>query len=308
MRWRLWLGFAGLCLLSGSAWLLDEVAKPIFSGPAHVAVHYGLLAVVFGLVSLKPGRRARTSGRILFRVALAGVLLFGLPIIMNSAAAGKVSGLDGVLVFCLVPAMVVFLSAQSVSGFGESESPLRLLLPALAGLGGAALILPFTLPPRMAGKLWLLGIVVSAMLSAWAAIQLHPILQGVNLFRALAILCASAAGSCWLFTHHGIAPVGVPSGRQLIQEAARVLLLDAPVLLLVVSLLRRLNPVAFSVRLLLIPLVTIIESYLIERPQVGWTTLAGALLMASGAFVLLLAQEPGDAQVASLRRGEGTIH
>ena len=296
MKGRLWLGFAGLCLLSGSVWLLDEVAPPVFGGPAQVAIHDGFLAGVFGLLSLKFGGRERTSARMVFELVLAGVALLGLPAIVGAGAAGKVSSLDGVLVFCMVPAIVVFLTAQRVSGFGDTESPLRLLLPALAGLGGAALILPFTLPQTTAGKLWLIAIVASASFSAWAAIRMHRLLQGMNMLRAAAVLCASAAILSWTFAAHAITLSAVPDARLLWLEAARILGIDAPVMLLTVYLLGGVNPVAFSGRFLLITLVTIVESYVIERPQVEWTTFAGAVLMAGAAMVLLRPEEPGDAR------------
>jgi hypothetical protein len=294
MKTRSSLGFAALCLLSGSGWMIDQFYPPVLNGPARVAVQDGLLALLFfTAASLKEPRR-RLKREQIFELGWAGAALLAVPAVVGAGASGQVADLDGVLCYAAVPAIVVFLLSQYSSGFGAEESPLRLLVPALAGLGGAALILPFALPPTLAGKMWLLVIVASASVSAYAAIRLHRALtDGVLLWQS-SILCSAAAVVAASFWRVGYASVGPVAVSSVVVEVLRTLLLDAPMLLLLVYLLRAMPPAAISTRLLLIPLVTIVESYLIERPPTEWTTFAGMILMAAAAYWLLSTAEPED--------------
>ena len=132
-----------------------------------------------------------------------------------------------------------------------------------------------------------MAIVLSAILSAAAAIRLHRLLARVNVLRALAILCAAAATVSAFAYQVGYAPVSDWTHAQIIAEALRCIFLEAPMLFLFVYLLREMNPIAISCRYHLIPLVTIVESYLIERPHAAWTTYAGVLLMAVSATILI---------------------
>ena len=72
-------------------------------------------------------------------------------------------------------------------------------------------------------------------------------------------------------------------------EAARCLLVDGPVLLLTVWLLREMTPVRFAARYLVVPLVTIVEGFLLVRPAWNWTMGAGFVLLAGGCAGLLRA-------------------
>ena len=289
MTRRVWFGFALLCVLSGSGWALDDVAPGLLHGLLRVAVHDGVLAVVFGTASLLGARQAARGWRFWGKVGLGAVLIFAVPQILFAAAGGHVAGTTELLIFLLVPAVVVFVVAQQADSRGANENPLRPLAPALAGLGGAALMLPFDWPASLAGRLWVMAVVASAVLVGVAAVRLHTLLRGVGVWRGAAVIFGASsiavAAFCWVDWS------GNPgwSGGIAVGEVVRLIVVEAPILLLTVWLLREMAPVRFSARALLVPLVMIVEGYVVERPSVGWTTALGVVLLAGGAVGLLRA-------------------
>ena len=284
MKPRTALAFAALCLLSGSAWMIDQFYPEILSGPLRTAAHDGFLAILFALASLR-SRRKRLTQRLWLELALCGIALFALPIILATGSGGKVASLTIILISTSIPAIVVFLTAQTV--FGGDDNPMRLLLPALCGLGGASLLLPFTWPVSLSGEVWFIAIILSAILSALAAIHLHRILPRAGILHALTVLCVSAAIASALCYRVGYSPILAWTHTQLLIELLRTLILEAPIFFLLIYLIREMNPIAISARYVLIPLITIIESYLVERPHAEWTTFVGVLLMAFSAAILI---------------------
>jgi hypothetical protein len=101
--------------------------------------------------------------RAVAKLAAGAVFMFALPEIVLAGASAHVTQSTEVLVFMLVPAVVVFWLGQQSAAFGADGGSLRGLVPALSGLGGAALILPFSLPSSWMGRLWLAALVVSAI-------------------------------------------------------------------------------------------------------------------------------------------------
>ncbi len=207
-----------------------------------------------------------------------------LPTVTAAHAGEHLSPFTEALVFALTPVPVIFFVSQRAAGFGAQESPLGLLTPALAGVAGAALLLPFHLPSSGAGRTWLLALLVTAAASAWAAVQLHRQLAGMPVLRAAAIFSASifllSAPLSFGQTAHISSAIRA--------ELLHTLLFDGPVTLLTVWLLRELSPVAFSSRCLLSIFITIVEGYLLLRPETSWTTALGLLLLlSSGAWLLV---------------------
>jgi drug/metabolite transporter (DMT)-like permease len=290
MTRRRWFGFAALCVLSGSGWALDEVAPGLLRGLVRMAVHDGLLAIAFGAFSFRDRGRVKRGAKFWVALALTAVAMFAVPQILFAAAGGHVAGTTVLLVFMLVPAVVVFGVAQQGAAFGGRESPLRFLAPALAGLLGAVLMLPFDWPPSSVGRGWLVAIVLSAVLAGLAAVRLYRLLDGVGVLRGAAVMFGAsslaAVAFCWVDWS------GNPgwSGRIAMGEVVRLVVAEAPILLLTVWLLREMQPIRFSARVLMIPLVMIVEGYVIERPPVDWTTGLGVVLLAGGAAGLLRAE------------------
>jgi drug/metabolite transporter (DMT)-like permease len=283
------LAFGALCLLSGSAWMIDEFYPEILTGPTHTAAHDGLLAILFALANLR-SRREGLTPRLWLELALCGIALFALPTVLATGSGGQVASLTIILISMSIPAIIVFLAAQASAA--ADDNPLRLLLPALAGLGGASLLLPFTWPVSFAGQAWLIAIILSAVLSAFAAIRLHRLLAQTGILRAIAILCASAAIASVLCYRIGYNPVPVWTNTQLLVEVFRCLFLEAPFFFLLIYLLREMHPIAISARYVLIPLITMVESYLIERPHTTWNFYVAVIFMAFSVFALIRTPRP----------------
>ena len=241
----------------------------MFIGLPRTALHNGLLALVcFGWALRRRDRSPAPCA--VAKLAAGAVFLFALPEIVLAGASDHVTQSTEVLVFMLVPAVVVFWLGQQSAAFGADGGSLRGLVPALAGVGGAALILPFSLPSSWFGRLWLAALVVSAIAAGIAAVAMHRLLAEISLARAGSVVFGV---SCLLIASFAAFDLpGLPafSSSGLACEVLRLLLIDGPILLLGLWLLREMRPVAFSSRLLLVPAVTLLEGIVAERPNVGW--------------------------------------
>ncbi len=290
MNFRILLAFIALCLLSGSGWLLGEWHPETISGPFPVALRSGLLAMLFWVVD-----RRRHSNQQRLPVGVQAslfawfVLMVALPTLAVVHAGQYLSPLTETLVFTLSPVLMVFFVSQSSAGFGVTESPLRLLAPALGGVAGAALLLPFHLPSTTAGRAWLMALLVTSAVSAWAAIRLHQRLAGITVLPAAMLFSASIFLLSAPLSFGRAAQLASWSASALKLEGLHSLLFDCPVTLLTVWLLRELSPVAFSSRYLLGIALTIVEGYLLLRPDTNWTTGLGLLLLLSSGVWLLVA-------------------
>ena len=285
MTRRIAFGFAALSLLSGSAWIVDQAVPGLLQGLLRLAMHDALLALTFWLASLRRPHQPAPWGKL----AASAIAVFSIPQLLFAGAGGAVSSLDEVLVFLLIPAVVVFVVAQRTSVFGPDQNPLRLLAPALAGLGGAALLLEFDTPMTLPGRVWLAAMIASAIVAAVAAVKMHTWLKGVPVLRAAAIACAATSLVAAAFCRVG--STGVPTWNFSLAavEALCCAVLEAPILLLTVWLFREMSPIRFSARLLFIPLVTIVEGFILMRPALNWTSGLGVALMLGGALGLLRA-------------------
>jgi hypothetical protein len=78
-------------------------------------------------------------------------------------------------------------------------------------------------------------------------------------------------------------------------------LVDVVEVLLIIWLLREMSPVRFAARYLLIPLLIVLESYVLVRPE--WTVRIGfgTVLLAAGAGMLLFGKAGEEETGLSLR-------
>ena len=186
----------------------------------------------------------------------------------------------------LGPAIVVILEAQN-EGFGNAENPLAKLGPAIAGVGGAALILPFALPESVGGQLWLAGLVASAVLSGLAAVRLHKLVRTGAEVEAAAAICGACAVVCGIGALIWKAPLRSAGIRDWMIESTVCLLVDGPVIFLLLWLVRAMRPMALAARFLLIPAVTVIEGVVLLRPEWNWTLCLGLASLVGGGVLLL---------------------
>ena len=285
-----WLGFALYCVALGSRWIVDQAVPPPLTGLASVGAHHVLLFGVWvGWCLVRRPGGIKLLRKTWWQVALLAATVFVVPNAIIEGAGGTVDGLSEALVFTLAPVGVVFAVAQQSFEFGMQSDPRRLLGPALAGVFGAALLIPFTMPPSVAGKLWLAALVASAVGAGLAAVRLHGLLQGVPVAAAAALTSGVIAGVGLGFSHrHGAALVALGADhRALLLETLQTLWLDAPLLLLSLWMTRDLPPLAVVTRYPLVLLVTIVESYFLMHGTGSLVMLAGGLLVAVSVVWLL---------------------
>jgi drug/metabolite transporter (DMT)-like permease len=236
--------------------------------------------------------RWRLRWRFSLEVFVWGFVLFALPQVLADAAGSRVRGSTELLVLGLVPFLTVFIQAQREGG------EMRLLMPAVAGLGGLALVAQFVLPGSAAGLEWLGTLVLASGLVAFAGIRLHAVVGDT------AVLPAAAAGTLGA-TAGSLAAWSLMPRQELAWdwqgagiEGCWAVGIDLPLILLTFWLLGRMRPVSFASRFLLAPLVTILGSMAVLRPSVEWTTWLGIALIGGASWLLLTGS--GE-EAASLR-------
>ena len=283
MRPRLWLAFAAFVLLSATRWLASdylELAQPTL---IEQALRFSALALLFAVLSF---RRLRALP--IRHLIVPAAMFFALPSVASALAQGHVAAPTQVLVFTLLPFTVILAVAGQSASFGAEPDVRRLLIPAVAGAFGALLLIPSALPGTARGGLLFAVPIAADISAALAAVRLHKVLAGIPILASATVVCAISAVVLVLFGRIGYAS---PTAVSLVSQAILTILLDAPILLLMLYLLRELAPIRFASRYLVIPLVTIVEGVAVLRPPITITLCAGVLLMAGGGAALLLAKD-----------------
>lgn len=291
-RWR-WAGLALLCAIAASAWIAD-MAWP---SAVPVLLRSGIENAVLCLLLLPFAHRHwRKAGRRQWaKIGILGCALLALPTIVAVYSAPQISAVAMGLIFTAVPAVVILAAAQSESAFGADGRPLSQLGMALAGMAGAALLLPFTLPQSVAGTGWLLAMILTAVLCGVAIVRLHRLLVLLPLVAAVTVI-GTASGMLQLaFAFAHADPLPPLKGVAWAHEAAFFALIYAPLWVLTVWLVRDVEPRRFGSRFLLVPLLTVLEGVVLVRPAVDWTLLAGLTLMTFSAWRLLRPDDSPDA-------------
>ena len=270
--------FAGFSLLVGSEWLLSPISGLV----------RGMVFAAVGIFAAAVNRGRWPGGWV--RLAVASVLLVGVPEMMVGWGLGHTSSNLWAVVLTVVPVMVVLVVAQSAG-----DGVRRLLVPALAGLGGILLVVPLDLPGSVNGRLALGMLISSAVMIAIVSVWIHRLLQGFSLLQALSIFCVAnalillargfVAGTEWSLSWVGWVAALVQAGE----------------VVLLVVLLRRMVPVRFGARYLVAPLVTLVEGYVLLRPALTWRLGFGVALMAGGAAFLLFSRGADEGAGLSLR-------
>jgi drug/metabolite transporter (DMT)-like permease len=298
MRWSLWIAFAALCILSGTSWAIPGA----MTGELPPLEQQGFLFGVIGLTAvLFTARERRLLNKIGWcaRLAAASVCFFAMPLVAIEYTRGSVSATSRSALFAMVPVVVVMvLAAGDVTGLGERGAR-RSLIPALIGLGGLLLLLPLEFSGSVHGRV-MLGVVCAAVvLVGFASVWLYRLLQGVGLVRAIAVMGVANAVVLlsWSFVHEEM----VWRWSGLVSVMSVQSLVDVVEILLLVWLLREMRPVPFASRYLVIPLVTILESFILMRPE--WTVRIGfgTVLLAVGAGMLLFLRPGEEETMLSLR-------
>jgi hypothetical protein len=284
MRARVWVGFAVFVLMSGSRWLLATAFPSDLPPLVEESLHDLAIGLIAGAIAWRldafPFER-----RLSLQIAVYGILLIAVTSIVSSLKRGGASGLSGLALLTLVPAAVALVKAQTDDGFGAAEGARGMLLPALAGAGGAFLLIPVRIPASFTGKLWLVALALCVVPVAVACVRLPRLLSGVSVLSGTTVMmlaCGLVEGG---FSTGGGVPWSWQSG---VREFAFCGLIDAPLAFLLVWLLRALEPVRLASRFQLVPILSILEGMVMVRPTLTVTTACGVLLMLGGGAFLLV--------------------
>lgn len=301
MKFKQGLLFFALCLIAASAWLLDELlpcSLPVVAQGFVASVVVCLAAKLAG----RRGNSRRLPLRSRFQIALWTAVLFSLPLILIWYAGDHLSATAVALCYTLVPAASAFFLAQA-----QEAELLSLLGPALAGIAGAALILPFELPGSTTGRLLLAALVCSAVLNGYAIGRLRTLTREASLAEGF---CYSAlgpvlAGATFLAIEPRVFATFHLRSFLLVSSIAH-LVFSIVILALSLYLVRQISVVAFATRFLLVPFFTIVEGYVILRPENTWTLGLGVALI--GFAVTMLLRESAFAENVLGNSHSRTLH
>ena len=171
----------------------------------------------------------------------------------------------------MVPVVVVLAIAAGDATAGEEQSARRALVPALAGLGGLLLLLPVQFSGPLRGWVMLGLVCVAVVLAGLASVWLYRLLRGISMAAAVAVV--GTANAVFLLVCSCVREDDVWRWSGLASTVSISSLVDAIEVLLIVYLLREMQPVRFAARYLVIPLLTVLESYVLMRPE--WTVRMG---------------------------------
>jgi hypothetical protein len=224
---------------------------------------------------------------------------FGVPIVVAEYARGSVPAISRSALYALVPVVVVMAVASSESGEREERGARLFLMPALAGLGGLLLLLPLSFSGSARGWTMLVLDCAAVVLVGLASVWMHRSLRGVGFAAAIALV--GVANAVFLLVWNAVREEMVWRGKGLASVLSIASLADVVEVLLIVWLLREMSPIRFASRYLVIPLVTVLESYFVMLPE--WTVRMGfgTALLAAGGGMLLFLKAREEETVLSLR-------
>jgi drug/metabolite transporter (DMT)-like permease len=298
MKRSIWIAFGFLCLLSASAW----AATPFGSSTLPPLEQLALLYLAIGLGSLLVSGKSwwkRVRNRPWAALVIASVMFFGTPALAIELASGTVPEITRAALFALVPIVVAITIAAVDAGTPSESSARRSLLPALLGLAGLLLLLPLSFSWSPRGTIMFAVLCTAVVLAGISSVWLYRLMQPYRRTDAAAMICLSNAAFLFACGHAGEPFIWSPSS--LVSIVSLSTLVNLIEILLLLWLVRTLSPVRFAARFLIIPLLTVLEAYVLLRPQ--WTLRigGGAALLVIGAALLVLANPDREEPELSLR-------
>jgi drug/metabolite transporter (DMT)-like permease len=298
-----WLGFFALCLLSSSAWLVDARWPSDLPAAPRQGLHDLLIGLALGLVAWSKAARSEPRGRQRIKLAVASVLLLGVPATIAQAALSGVSEVSIAASFAMLPVAVVVLVSYVGRGNVEGQGTSELLAPAVIGFGGTLLLLPVEVPSASREVICEVAVVFAVLIAASASVWMYRLLGGFAVVEAAAVCClvnavfflgvmlvSGLTGGAEGFGGWG----GVWNWKGFAAEAGAALLFDLPQVVLLLWLMREVEPARFAARYLAIPLFTVIEGYVLLHPEVTLRAAVGAGLLVFGAWRLMTVNQHNE--------------
>jgi drug/metabolite transporter (DMT)-like permease len=298
MKRSIWIAFSCLCLLSASAW----AATPFGSSTLPPLEQLALLHLAIGLGSLLVSGKSwwkRVRNRPWAALVIASVMFFGAPALAIELASGAVPEITRSALFALVPVVVTITIAAVDAGTPSESSARRSLLPALLGLAGLLLLLPLSFSWSPRGTIMFAVLCTAVVLAGISSVWLYRLVQPYRPADAATMICLSNAAFLLACGHAGQPFIWSPSS--LVSMISLSTLVNLIEVLLLLWLVRTLSPVRFAARFLIIPLLTVLEAYVLLRPQLTLRIGGGAALLVIGAAMLVLANPDREEPELSLR-------
>lgn len=277
-----------LCLL----WTLDGLGPDLLPALRRTAlppmerqaITYSLFALVAAIHTVL--RRARWPDRRNIIVwAGIGLLMFAVPVVLVAATHGRVSQLERVAIFSLVPVVAIVMEPHVGAVQSQSNGA---LVASLIAVAGALTIFPLAVPGSPAAFGAVLVVVSAcgcAALGNCVAVRLGASTPELSLASVAGVAGAAAAaafvvvGACteraqWRIPHNAV-------------QLAWLIFIDLPALLLLFWLLRRMSAVRMTTRYLLAPWFTVLAGIVLEQPAITLRMMFGVALLGAGAGWLL---------------------
>lgn len=298
---RQWPGFFALCFLGASAWLIEGAWPSLMPAASRECLHYLVLASAVGIFGSR--KIARSGFRAPFvKLAVASVGLFGVPAALIERARSGVSEATIAALFALLPVAVVLLAPHFDFSARVDYAPARMLAPALVGLAGTLLLVPFALPASFREARLYAVVVIAVLVAASSSVWMYRLLIEVSLVEAV-VICG-IANAIFLLAVSLVSNVMGGSGgggewswNAVAVEALKAVCLDLPQIALLLWLMREVAPERLAARALVIPLLTVLEGYALLRPEISLRSVAGVALLIYSAWRLLTSrqhdEEPG---------------
>lgn len=194
MKLTVGIPFGILCILSSSAWVVQPFPD---LNPLPPLQRQGLLFTTAGLIALVVSRRKKQSEEMSTQsrlpLAAAGLAFFGLPALVIERTSSDVPETARAALFSMVPIVIVIALAAGNEKHPAEKGARRSLVPALVGLAGLLLLLPFNLSYSTRGNIMLAVVFAVVALVGISSVWLFRLLQSVELWNAAATLCLSNA-------------------------------------------------------------------------------------------------------------------
>jgi drug/metabolite transporter (DMT)-like permease len=287
-----WFAFTSLCLLSSAAWVIP-VAPGLLPGLERQSVIYLAIGLTMLFVRRQPASRGLELSWLW--LAFGSVVLFGVPAVVIEWASGAVPSSGISALFAMVPIVVVL----AVASTGDEGGVRRLLPWALVGLGGVLLLLPLDVSRSMRGSLMMAGLLAVVVLVGVASVWMHRLLRSFRVVDAVAVVCLSNA--LFLVIWCVVSRSFVWGWSAFVSSVSVSSLVGLVEVVLAVWLLREMRPVHFGARYLVIPLLTVVEGFIVLRPELTVRMGVGVVLLGVGAGRMLLSGASDEEGGLSLR-------